>query len=119
MHELSIAQSLLDMIVDESQRHRLGRVDKVRLRIGELAAVVPESLRFCFDLVSRDTVAGGAVIEIETVAVAARCDKCDLSFEVKERVFQCPQCGEPVFEMLGGRELEVVNIEGETGGEDG
>lgn len=119
MHELSIAQSLLDIVVDESNRNRLGRVNKVSLRIGELAAVVPESLRFCFDLVSRDTVASGALIEIETVAITARCDKCDLSFEVKDRVFECPRCGEPVLEMLGGRELYVMSIEGETGEDDG
>ena len=119
MHELSIAQSLLDIIVDESQRNRLGRVSKVMLRIGDLAAVVPESLRFCFDLVSRDTVASGALLEIETVAVTARCGKCDFSFEVQDRVFECPKCGEPVFEMVGGRELYVMSIEGETGEDDG
>ena len=115
MHELSIAQSLLDIIIDESNRHQLGRVNKVMLRVGALAAVVPESLRFCFDLVSRDTVASGALVEIETVAVTARCDKCDLSFEVKDMVFECPSCGEPVLTMLGGRELYVMSIEGETG----
>ncbi|MDR3568599.1 MAG: hydrogenase maturation nickel metallochaperone HypA [Syntrophobacteraceae bacterium] len=119
MHELSIAQSLLDIIVDESKNHRLGHVNLVRLRVGELAAVVSESLRFCFDLVSRDTVASGAIIEIETVAVTARCDKCDFSFEIKDRVFECPRCAEPVFEMVGGRELYVMSIEGETGEEDG
>lgn len=119
VHELSIAQSLLDIIVDESQRHRLGRVSKVKLQVGELSAVVPDSLRFCFDLVSRDTVASGALIEIETIGITARCDKCDLSFEVKDRVFECPKCGEPVFQMLSGRELHVMSIEGETGEEDG
>jgi hydrogenase nickel incorporation protein HypA/HybF len=119
VHELSIAQSLLDIIVDESNRHKLARIKTVRLRVGALAAVVPESLRFCFDLVSRDTPASGAAIEIETVPVTARCDKCDLSFEVQDHVFQCPKCGEPVLEMLGGRELDVMSIEGETGEEDG
>ncbi|MGC9195415.1 MAG: hydrogenase maturation nickel metallochaperone HypA [Syntrophobacteraceae bacterium] len=119
MHELSIAQSLLDIIVEESNKHGLARINKVRLRIGELSAVVPESLLFCFDLVSRDTVAAGAVIEMERIAVTARCDKCDFSFEVKDRVFECPKCGEPVLEMLGGRELDVMSIEGETGEEDG
>ncbi len=119
MHELSIAQSLLDIVVEEATRNRLGSVNKVRLRIGELAAVVPESLTFCFDLVSRDTVASGAAIEIESVAVTARCDRCEVSFEVKDRVFECPRCGEPVLEMLSGRELYVMSIEGETGEEDG
>jgi len=115
VHELSIAQSLLEIIVDESSRHGLERINKVRLQIGEFAAVVPESLTFCFELVSRDTVAAGALIEIETVGVTARCDRCDFSFDVKDQVFLCPRCGGPALELLSGRELTVVSIEGETG----
>ena len=117
VHELSIAQSLLDIIVDESKRHGLERINKVRLQVGEFAAVVPESLTFCFELVSRDTVASGAVIEIENVGVTARCDKCDFSFEVRDHVFLCPRCGEPALQMLSGRELTIMSIEGETGEE--
>ncbi|MGO8943664.1 MAG: hydrogenase maturation nickel metallochaperone HypA [Syntrophobacteraceae bacterium] len=119
MHELSIAQSLLEIIVDESKRHGLERINKVRLQIGKFAAVVPESLTFCFDLVSRDTVASGALIEIETVGISARCEKCDFSFDVNDQVFRCPRCGEAALELLSGRELTVMSIEGETGEGDG
>jgi len=114
VHELAIAQSLLDIIVEESRKHGLERIRKVRLQIGEFAAVVPESLTFCFELVSSDTVASGAVIEIENVAVRARCGKCDLAFDVQDQVFLCPHCGEPVLELLSGRELNIVSIEGDT-----
>jgi hydrogenase nickel incorporation protein HypA/HybF len=117
MHELSIAQSLLEIIVDESKRHGLERINKVRLQVGAFAAVVPESLTFCFELVSRDTVASGAVIEIENVGVTARCDECDISFEVQDRVFLCPRCGGPASGLLSGRELTIMSIEGETGEE--
>lgn len=117
MHELSIALSLLEIIVDESKRHGLERVNKVRLQIGEFAAVVPESLTFCFELVSQDTVASGALIEIETVGVSARCGKCDFSFDVQNQAFVCPRCGGPALELLSGRELTVMSIEGETGEE--
>ena len=119
MHELAIAQSLLEIIVDESKRHGLERVNKVKLQIGQFTAVVPESLTFCFELVSRDTIASGAVIEVEIVGIVARCEKCDISFDVQEKVFLCPRCGEPTLELLSGRELSVVSIEGETGEEDG
>ncbi|MHC1727348.1 MAG: hydrogenase maturation nickel metallochaperone HypA [Syntrophobacteraceae bacterium] len=119
MHELSIAQSLLEIIADESQKHGLQRVNKVKLQIGAFASVVPESLTFCFELVSRDTVAAGAVVEIETVGIVARCDKCDSTFDVRDQVFVCPRCGDPAFELVSGRELSVMSIEGETGEEDG
>jgi hydrogenase nickel incorporation protein HypA/HybF len=117
VHELSIAQSLLEIIVDESKRHGLERINKVILQIGEFAAVVPESLKFCFELVSRDTVASGARIEIESVGITARCEKCDFSFDVQDQVFLCPRCGEPALDLLSGRELTVMSIEGETGEE--
>jgi len=114
VHELAIAESLLEIIVDESKRHGLERINKVRLQIGKFAAVVPESLTFCFELVSRDTVASGALIEIENVGITARCDQCNFSFEVQDQVFLCPRCGEPALELLSGRELSVMSIEGET-----
>jgi len=118
VHELSIAQSMLEIIIEESNRHGLLRVNKVILQIGEFAAVVPESLTFCFDMVSRDTVAAGAMIEIQNVGARARCDKCGCSFDVENQVFVCPRCAAPVMELLSGRELSVISIEGETGNSD-
>ncbi len=117
MHELAIAESLLEIIVDESQKHGLERIHKVKLQIGEFAAVVPDSLLFCFELVSKDTVASGALIEIETIGITGRCDRCDITFEIENQVFLCPKCGEAVLELLSGRELSVMSIEGETGEE--
>jgi hydrogenase nickel incorporation protein HypA/HybF len=118
LHELSIAESLLRIIVDESKKHGLERISKIKLQIGKFTAVIPDSLNFCFEMVSEGTVAAGARIEIETVGVTAKCDKCDSSFEVEDRVFLCPRCGEPALELLSGRELSILSIEGETGEED-
>jgi hydrogenase nickel incorporation protein HypA/HybF len=119
VHELSIAQSLMEIVLEEGRRHRLGRVKLIRLQVGELAAVVPESLEFCFEMVSKDTIAEGAVLDIESVPVVANCSQCRMAFEVENHVFLCPQCGEPTFELVSGRELSVVSIEGETGEGDG
>lgn len=118
MHELSIAESLLKIIVDESEKNGLERVNKVKLQIGRFTAVIPESLTFCFEMVSENTVAAGAQIEIETVGIVAKCDRCDISFDVEDQVFLCPRCGEPALELLSGRELSILSIEGETGEED-
>ena len=60
----------------------------------------------------------GAKIEIETVGIVARCENCDISFDVENKVFLCPKCGEPAIELLSGRELSILSIEGETGEED-
>ncbi len=119
VHELAIAENLLGILVEEARSHGIVRIKKVKLQIGELAAVVPESLAFCFELVSRDTIAEGSEIEIENVGLTAHCRKCDKSFAVEEQVFLCPGCGGADIELISGRELCVSSIEGETGEEDG
>jgi len=115
VHEMSMAQSLLEIVLEEGKKHKLERVKAIRLRIGALAAVVPESLRFCLELLSEKTIASGASLEIETVPVVARCSECGDLFEVENHVFICPQCGEPALDLVSGRELSIVNIEGERG----
>lgn len=119
MHEFAIAENLLKIITEEAQKNGLERVTKIRLQVGKFTGVVTESLIFCFELMSEDTVAAGAAIEVEPVGVMARCEQCDFSFEVLDKIFLCPRCGQPVFELLSGRELSILSIEGETGEEDG
>jgi len=115
VHEMSIAQSLLEIVLEESRRHCLEQVKTIRLQVGAMAAVVPESLTFCFDLLSRDTIASGAALEVETIPVVARCSECDILFEVEDHIFLCPKCGGPTLDLVSGRELSLTSIEGETG----
>ena len=119
MHELAIAESLLAIVTEEARRHELERVHVIRLQIGVLAGIVPEALTFSFEMLSQDTVASGAVLEIETPPVVAHCLECDLRFDVVNEVFLCPRCGRPDLKLVSGRELSLVNIEGETRDGDG
>ncbi len=119
MHEMSIAQSLLDIVLEEGRRHHLEKVRTIRLQVGAMAAVVPESLTFCFRLISESTIAAGAEIKIETLPVVARCSQCGALFEVQDLVFVCPECEAPALDLVSGRELNIVDIEGETGDHDG
>ncbi|UCG11281.1 MAG: hydrogenase maturation nickel metallochaperone HypA [Deltaproteobacteria bacterium] len=113
MHEMSIAQSLLDIIVQESENHRVERVLSVSLKVGELSAVESESLKFSFDLISRGTLAEGARLDIERVPVTCRCRECGSDFTVQELVFACPSCKGSGLEMLSGRELSLESFEAE------
>ena len=119
VHEMSIAQSLLTIILDESAKHSITQVRQVNLQVGAMAAIVPESLSFCFELLARETLAEGATLAIEEIPVVARCRDCDLNYQVENQVFLCPRCGMPSLELISGRELSVVSIEGETGEGDG
>ncbi len=113
MHEMSIAQSVLDIILQESQTHKVNRVLSVALRVGELSAVETESLKFCFELITKGTLAEGARLEIERVQVTCRCQDCGSDFSVEELVFSCPACQGPRVEMLSGRELSIESFEAE------
>ena len=113
MHEMSIAQSVLDIILQESQNHNVNRVLSVAVKVGELSAVETESFRFCFDFLTKGTLAEGASLEIERVQVTCHCQECGSNFTVQELIFACPACKSPKVEMLSGRELSVESFEAE------
>lgn len=118
MHEMSIAQSLLDIVLEEGQKHSLRRVNTIKVQVGALAALVPDSLRFCWQLLTQQTIAAGSSVEIETVPVVARCSGCGELFEIENYIFQCPSCEQPALDLVSGRELSLISLEGETGDAD-
>ena len=86
-------------------------VERVNLKIGKMTAVVPESLRFCFEIVARDTPVSGAVLNIEEIPVVARCEKCNIKWTVTGAVFTCKECKNSTVDIISGRELDIVSIE--------
>ena len=113
IHELSIAQSLLAIVQDESKKHGVSRVTRVHVRIGTLSAIVPEALSFSFEVISERTVAEGAALDIEVVSARGRCDDCNIDFKIDTSLFLCPQCGGIASEIISGKELEITHIEAE------
>jgi hydrogenase nickel incorporation protein HypA/HybF len=111
MHELSIAIGLIDLATEEAARQGNVRVATVFLRIGPLAGVVSDALRFSFDLAADGTPVQGARLEIEEVPVIVRCEPCgaDRMLTDPQRI-RCPMCGEPAA-VIGGRELELTAME--------
>jgi hydrogenase nickel incorporation protein HypA/HybF len=111
MHEMSIAENLLEVIARHAPTDGRAKVIGVRLRIGELTSVVPESLRFCFQIASEGTITHGAELKIETVPVVGRCSHCRMSFNVQDHCFVCQGCGSTDVELVSGNELDVVELE--------
>ncbi|WP_335932712.1 hydrogenase maturation nickel metallochaperone HypA/HybF [Streptomyces sp. PTD5-9] len=106
MHELSITQSMVDAVCERAA----GRpVRAVRIRVGRLTAVVPDSMRFCFDLTTSGTVAEGAVLEIDHVPGRAHCRACEKDFSLDDLVLLCP-CGSSDVDVVSGRELQIVSM---------
>ena len=107
MHELGIAQE----IVDTSCLHAGGRrIKRIVLQVGKLSAVLPDAVRFCFDLCAEGTMAEGAELEIVEPAGLARCRACGESV-VLERYFGQCACGSTDLEWLSGEELKIQEME--------
>ncbi len=116
MHELSIAQSIMQIVFAEAGRSHARRVLKVSLKIGELSGVFPESLSFCFELLSRGTIVEGALFEIERVPLQGYCTLCDKRFLIENHLYRCRHCGSSKIELISGHELQVdcIEVEDET-----
>jgi len=111
MHELSIANSILEAVQAEAGR-RLGvRVTKVGVRIGELSGVVPEALSFGFEALVRGTEWQLLQLEIETCPHRQRCPQCGRTFTAVDYDVTCPGCGESKTTCIGGDELELAYLE--------
>jgi hydrogenase nickel incorporation protein HypA/HybF len=111
MHEVSLMTEALRLATDAAQAAGATRVVRLRLRIGTLSGVVPEAMRFAFDVVSRDTPAHGAVLEIETVPAAGWCAVCQAEFAGADFFNECPRCHNPSGELRRGREMEIADVE--------
>jgi len=111
MHELGIAQNIVDIVKQYLPEDLDGTVHSVKLRVGELSGVVPESLDFCFGAIISDTLLAGAKLDIETTAVRSYCNVCRQEFVIEEGDFLCPSCGGNDTELLSGTELQVMAIE--------
>jgi hydrogenase nickel incorporation protein HypA/HybF len=112
MHELAVAQSIVDAVEARAAECNATRVKGVRLKIGEASGIVTDSLTFCFEmLASLDPTLEGAQLVIDTVPHRARCRHCAKEFSVINFVAQCPTCKEWSSEIVSGTELQILEME--------
>lgn len=115
MHELSIAQSIIDAVNARARECNAARVKNIRLKIGEASGVMTDSLTFCFDMLANlDPLLAGAQLLIVTTPHRAHCRHCRREFSVINFIAQCPVCSEWSNEIISGSELEIVEMEIES-----
>ncbi|MGW0025184.1 hydrogenase maturation nickel metallochaperone HypA/HybF [Rhodococcus sp. NPDC003383] len=107
MHELSIAQDVVETVCERAGGRR---VRSVRMVVGALCAVVPDSMYFCFELAATGTAAEGARLDLETPDGVGHCRECDADFVLTDPILLCP-CGSVDVEVRSGRELTIVSME--------
>ena len=107
MHELSIAESVVDAVLARTGGQH---VTTVRLQVGRLSGVVPDALMFCFELATVGPALEGAELQIEAPTGRAHCRDCDQDFDVDDLILLCA-CGSADVEVVAGRELAVMSVE--------
>ncbi|MBW1999158.1 MAG: hydrogenase maturation nickel metallochaperone HypA [Deltaproteobacteria bacterium] len=111
MHEMSIAQSLVDIVRDEMHRNQARVLRSVHLHIGEMSAIVPQALSFCFHVITEGTEMEGARLDMEIVPLRGYCGRCKREFRIENYEFRCPYCKNGDIETLAGQDLSIVEIE--------
>ncbi|MBI9088525.1 MAG: hydrogenase maturation nickel metallochaperone HypA [Desulfobacterium sp.] len=112
MHEMGVAQQIANIAIDAIPSEiENPKIEVLNLRIGKLAAVVEHSLRFCMEIIAKDTPLEGARVVIDEVDVRARCKSCGHEWVVEGPAFRCPACTDGTVELLSGRELEISSLE--------
>ncbi|HZR98252.1 MAG TPA: hydrogenase maturation nickel metallochaperone HypA [Chloroflexota bacterium] len=108
MHEMALAEGVLAVVLDAADGEPVRRV---RLRVGALQAVVPDSLQFCFQLAAEGTAAADAVLELTDVPARVVCRGCGAESELRAPPFLCRQCGAADVALVAGDELLVDAVE--------
>ena len=111
MHELGIAQSIVESVRRETAAHGGGRVIRIGLRIGEMSGVNAEALRFSFQVTVHDTDLAPAELDIEEVPLGFRCTRCGREFRVMDYATACPSCGSTETRAAQGDELQIAYLE--------
>jgi len=111
VHEMSLAEGVLQIIEDAARRENFVRVKTIWLEIGQLSSVEPEALAFCFDAVTRGSIAAGARLAFIQVAGSGWCLQCEETVPLVEQYAECPRCGGYRVQVTGGTEMRVKELE--------
>jgi len=111
MHEMSLCESILDILEDQAAKDHFTQVKRVSVDIGPLSCVEPEALQFGFDVVMTGSLAEGAVLEIARPPAEALCLGCFKTVPVQARFDSCPECGSDALQVVSGEELKIRELE--------
>ncbi len=111
MHEMSLCEGIMQIIETEADKQGFSRVKNIWLEIGNLSGVETEAMLFCFDAVTRDSLAEGAKLHIIDIPGIAWCMQCSKNVSVKQRFDECPDCGSYQLQVTGGDDMKIKELE--------
>lgn len=117
MHEMGIAMQIMNIVQGSLPPGEDLRIKSISLKVGKLTAIVPRSLEFCMEVVTKGTPAEGAALVFTEVPVQLECDDCGEVSVIDQAPFSCRSCGSDKVEVISGREMIVESIEVAEAGE--
>lgn len=113
MHELSVTESILEIAVRHANQAKAKRVTNLYLVIGQLASIVDDSVQFYWDIVSKGTIAEGAVLHFHRLPARLLCQECNHQYTPSESGFSCPKCQSDRVKVVSGDEffMEAIDVE--------
>lgn len=117
MHELSMAQGIINAVLETAENNNATEVTEIYIEVGKLAMLNPEQLRFLLDVLVENTIAENAKMDIKEIPVIINCPECGFEGEAKiddedhyAPSMECPKCGNLRISILSGRDCIVKNI---------
>ena len=111
MHELALTQSILDIALRYAQKANATKIVSIQLILGDLTSVVDDSVQFYWDIIARDTIAKGAILQFERIQIEMVCQDCSTTFHPTNETFTCPNCESSRVKTTRGEELRVESID--------
>jgi len=111
MHEMGIAQGILDASVEAALEQGATGISAIHVSIGDLTAVAEFALQFAFEALQAGTMAEDAALVVTTVPARSKCRECGHEYGHDSFQMSCPECGSLCLDLLQGRELQIDSIE--------
>jgi hydrogenase nickel incorporation protein HypA/HybF len=111
MHEMSIAQNILEIVQETLAKEDSVQLKEVVLDIGELVAIVPDSLEFCYNVLTEQTPYQGSKLTINIIPLKGKCKTCAHIFSIEKMCFLCPRCKSTELDIIQGQELKISHLE--------
>ena len=113
MHEVSIVQSLIEIVLEKADENNFKTINKISLKTGDFAGVMKDSLMFAFEGISKGTILENTELIMEQVKATGKCDDCNNIFEINHFDKLCPKCNKFCNSIVTGYELYINTIEGD------
>ena len=111
MHELSVAEEIINIANQYLPVENNTEVLSVKVEIGKLSNILPDSLEFCYDALIGDTKLKGSKLIIEEIPVTVKCDDCKRTTVIEHIIFECKNCKSSKVKLITGNELKVTELE--------